>query len=256
MTALATRHQRDVVTHLVAREFRLRYRRSALGWLWSIVTPLARLVVLTFIFTQVIPLDIEDYGVFLYTGLIAWSWFAAGVMSGSASVVERADLLLRPGLSRIIVPAVSVMGDTVDYLVALPVLLVFGVVSGIAPSVALVYLPILALAQLLLILGIGLALSPLHVLFRDVGKVLEVAMLLGFYATPVFYDPETIPEGYRWITQLNPMAHQLRAQRSVILDGQWPGTATVVGLLALGVVVLAVGATIYRRASPTFLDEL
>ena len=248
--------QRDLMTHLVGREFRLRYRRSALGWLWSIAQPLARLLILSFIFTQVIPLNIDNYPVFLYSGLVVWVLFSSGVNAAASSVLDRSDLLLRPGLPRSILPVISVIGDSVDYLLALPVLLTFVVVGGIGLTPALVYLPILLVAEFLLVLGIGFALSPLQVRYRDVSRFIDVVMLLGFYATPVFYDPEEIPDGFRWLVDWNPMAHILRAHRSVILDGQWPGTPTVLGLLALGLGSTAAGLAIYRRSSPGFIDEL
>lgn len=245
----------ELLAHLVGREFRLRHRRSILGWLWALLLPLARLLVLAFVFTRVIPLDIENYTAHLYIGLLAWIWFSTGVMSATTSVIDRSDLLLRPGLARGVVPMISVTGDTVDYLLALPMLLLYVAVT-IGINWWVLALPLLFLAQYLLILGIGYLLAPLNVLFRDVGKVVEVVLLLGFYATPVFYDPSAIPESYRGLLDYNPMAHVLRAQRTVLIDGRWPGTTTVFGLLAIGAAVAAIGYVAYARPARNFLDEL
>ena len=119
------RYSWDLVTHLVAREFRLRYRQALLGWLWAVGTPLTRLVILTYLFTQVLPLGIENYPVFVFTGLVAWQWFSGGLTSATTSAVDRRDLLFRPGLPRTAVPVVSVLTDGLDYLAALPVLFIF-----------------------------------------------------------------------------------------------------------------------------------
>src|SRR5918992_5088836 len=108
------RHTWDLVTHLVAREFRLRYRRALFGWLWAVGSPIARLAILTYVFTRVLPLDIPNYPVFVFTGLIAWAWFSSGVSSATSSVIDRRDLLFRPGLSRPAVPVVSVLNDGFD----------------------------------------------------------------------------------------------------------------------------------------------
>lgn len=245
----------ELLAHLVGREFRLRHRRSILGWLWALLLPLARLLVLAFVFTRVIPLDIENYTAHLYVGLLAWIWFSTGVMSATTSVIDRSDLLLRPGLARGVVPMVSVTGDTVDYLLALPMLLVFVAIT-IGLSWSVLVLPLLFLAQYLLILGIGYLLAPLHVRFRDVARVIEVALLLGFYGTPVFYEPSSIPESYRALLDYNPMAHVLQAQRTVLIDGRWPEGTTVIGLLALGAAVATVGYAAYSRPARNFLDEL
>jgi len=255
MTTAARPDSTELITHLVGREFRLRHRRSVLGWLWALLLPLARLLVLAFIFTRVIPLSIENYTAHLYVGLLAWIWFSTGVMSATTSVVDRSDLLLRPGLPRGVLPLVSVTGDTVDYLLALPMLLIYlAFVANLGWS--LLILPVLLLAQYLFILGIGYFLAPLHIFFRDVAKVVEVVLLLGFYATPVFYDPSSIPESYRGLLDYNPMAHVLRAQRTVLIDGAWPGTTTVLGLLVGGAALALIGYLTYHRPSQTFLDEL
>src|SRR5262245_25922122 len=103
MTAIAItkgrqrRYRRDVVTHLVGREFKLRYRKAVFGWLWSLVQPLARLLILWFIFSNVLGTDIENYPAFLFVGLITWGWFQSGLSSATASAVDRRDLLFRPG---------------------------------------------------------------------------------------------------------------------------------------------------------------
>ena len=113
-----TRHSFDVVTHLVAREVRLRYRRSLFGWIWTVAQPLSRFLVLSFVFTQVLPLDVPDFALFLFSGLIGWMWFAAGLQSATESAVDRQDLLLRPGISPMLVPVVSVLGDAFDFVAA------------------------------------------------------------------------------------------------------------------------------------------
>lgn len=249
------RYTWDLVTHLVSREFRLRYRRALFGWLWAVGSPLARLAVLAFVFTTVLPLGIPDYPVFMFTGLIAWAWFSAGVASATSSAIDRRDLLFRPGLPRGSVPVVSVLTDGIDYLAALPVLLVFLVVAGGIPVTALA-LPMIMVVQLMLTLGLGFALCAANVYLRDVRLFVDVALLLGFYLSPVFYDAERIPAAYRFVPALNPMAHLLGAYRSVLIDGRLPDAGSFGLLTLVCAAVLGIGYTIYRRTSPLFVDEL
>lgn len=254
---LSDRHRQalDLVTHLVVREFRLRYRRALLGWIWAIVPALTRLLVLSVVFTRVVPLGIEDYPLFLFTGLIGWSWFSAGIESATSSAVTRRELLFRPGLPRAAVPVVSVLADGLDYLAALPVVAAFLLANDGIPASALA-LPLILILQLSLALGLGLALCAANVYLRDVSLFLGVALTLGFYATPVLYPPELVPAKLRLFVTLNPMSHLLDAQRDVLLGGYLPRLTTLLLVGAVCVVSGLAGYFIYRARSPLFVDEL
>ncbi len=248
-------HAIDVVTDLVVREFRLRYRRSVLGWVWAIAQPLARLLILSFVFTRILPLHIDDYGVFLFTGLIGWSWFAAAVSTATSSAIDRADLLFRPGLPRAVVPVVSVLTDAIDYLAALPVLAVFLLLGPGIPATTLI-LPAILVVQLLLILGIGFASCAANVYMRDVRLLIDTGLLLGFYLTPVFYAPSSVPDRYSAVVTLNPMAQLLIAQRDVLVEGRLPGLVPFFVLTVVSMATFVAGYAVYRAVSPTFVDEL
>jgi lipopolysaccharide transport system permease protein len=208
--------------------------------------PLARLLVLAFLFTRILPLGIENYAVFAFTGIIAWSWFATGIASATSSVIDRRDLLIRPGVPRSAVPIVSVLTDSLDYAAALPVLAVFLLLGDGIPLTSLL-LPVILVVQLLFTLGFGLALCAANVYLRDVRLLVDVVMLLGFYLTP---------DRYRLVLDLNPMAHLLSAYRDILIAGHAPATVPFLVLTTVGMAILAVGYLIYRWASPSFVDEL
>lgn len=245
----------DVVTHLVGREFRLRYRRALFGWLWAVGTPIARLVILAFVFTKILPLGIENYAVFLFTGIIAWGWFAGGVISATVSAVDGRDLIFRPGLPRAVVPVVSVLTDGLDYLAALPVLAAFLILHDGIPLTALA-LPAVMAVQLLLTLGLGFALCAANVYLRDVRLVVDVVLLLGFYVTPVFYAADSVPERYHLVLDLNPMAYILGAYRDILIAGRLPEAGPFLGLTLACAAVFAAGYAVFQWASPSFVDEL
>jgi len=249
------RHPSELILHLVAREFRLRYQRSVLGWIWAVGNPLARLLILSFVFTRLLPLDVPNYPVFLFVGLIGWAWFSSGVTSVTASAVARRELLFRPGVRPTVVPVVSILTDGLDYLAALPVLLVFLLFTTGIPLTALL-LPLVLLPMVLLALGIGLALCAANVYLRDVRILVDLVVLLGFYVTPVFYARSIVPEAHRWVVDVNPVAWALDSQRAILVDGALPNPATFGALVVGAVLALAGGLAVYNRASRTFIDEL
>ncbi len=248
-------HTSELVLHLVAREFRLRYQRSVLGWIWAVGNPVARLIIFTFVFTRLLPLDVPNYPVFLFVGLIGWAWFSAGVTSVTGSAVSRRELLFRPGVRRGVVPVVSILTDGLDYLAALPVLLVFLLVTDGIPLTALL-LPFVLVPMVLLALGLGLGLCAANVYLRDVRILVDLVVLLGFYLTPVFYSREIVPAGQRWVVDINPVAWALDSQRAVLVDGRLPDAASFGALVVCAAVALAAGFAIYNRASRNFIDEL
>lgn len=244
-----------IVRHLVLRDFRIRYSRSVIGWLWSLAQPISRLLILGFVFTRAIPLDIDNYPAFLFVGLVAWQWFATGVLAATTSLVDNRALLLRPGFPRETVPLVAVLTSVLDTVAGLFVLVVFVAVTvGLTP-VALV-LPGLLVLQFLLIAGIGMLLCVANVYVRDVRLVVDLVVQLGFYLTPVFYDPEIVPPRFRTVLELNPMAHMLEALRNVLIDGHLPAAATTLRLTIVCVTVFVAGLLVFRRTSHSVIDEL
>jgi lipopolysaccharide transport system permease protein len=250
------RYSVDLVLHLVSREFRLRYRRAFIGWIWSVGQPLLRFAVFAYVFTKVIHVgNIPDYPAFLFIGIVAWTWFASGVMSATTSVLVRADLLLRPGVPRAAAPVVSVLTDMLDFVAALPIIAVFLLFSGgIAPYALL--LPVLMLIELLLILGIGMALCSANVYLRDVQIFTGLVLLLGFYVTPVFYSRKLLPGTLLFFYDLNPVARLLGAYRDILIYHRYPAGFPLLVVAAFSVVVFSVGYAIYHRASATFVDQL
>jgi lipopolysaccharide transport system permease protein len=239
----------------VGREFRLRYRQAVLGWLWAVGTPLTRLVILTYVFTQVLPLGIENYPVFVFTGIISWQWFSAGITSASSSAIDRRDLLFRPGLPRVAVPVVSVLTDGLDYLAALPVLFVF-LLLGDGIHVTAAALPLILVVQVMLTLGLGFMFCAANVYVRDVHLFVNVATLLGWYLTPVFYRASDVPPDFQFILDLNPMAHLLSAYRGVLIDGRLPDVGPSLAFTGISAAIFFAGLIVYQRASPHFVDEL
>ena len=247
---------RDVLYELVSRDIKLRYKRSVLGFAWSLINPLAQLLVLTFIFNLVLPLHIENYSVFLFTGLLAWNWFNSALFAATGAIVDNRDLIRRPGFPTAILPMVTVTSQLVHFLLALPVLFGFLFLSHILPTPVILLLPLVVVLQLTFTLGLAYLLATFQVTFRDTQYLLGILLLLGFYLTPVFYDSTTLPERYQLLYHLNPMVYLIEAYRAILLKGQLPdlGALSILGLLSA--LLLAMGYRVFMRTSFQFAEEL
>lgn len=231
----------DVTLHLVRRDFTTRHRGTLLGWLWSIAPALLQLAVTFFLFSKVLPLRIPNYPAFLLTGILAWTWFARSIIVGATALESRRDLVLRPGFPTVLLPLIAVLVGLVDYLVALPVLLItLAFTTGLHATALL--LPLLLAIQLLFTLGIVWALAPLQVYFRDVQHLTGIALMLGFWLTPIFYTRAQVPKRFSTLYDANPMGHLVESYRRILLDGHQPPW-NVLGIVA--VVALAVAAAGY-----------
>lgn len=248
---------RDLLIELVARDINLRYKRSFLGVIWSLLTPLVQLLVLRFVFTVVLPLDIPNYTAFLFTGLLVWSWLATSLDQAAGSIVENRELVRLAGFPVAVLPAVTVASNLVQLLFALPILGLFLWLGGGVPlTAAPLFLPVLLAIQFLLTLSVGYLVAALHVTFRDVKHLLGIALTLGFYLTPVFYRVDNAPAHYAGLYALNPMVHLLEAYRAILLEGTLPSLVHLGWVTLASTLLLALSFRLFVRASHRFADEL
>lgn len=250
------RRTAQVVGHLTAREFRIRYQSAFLGWLWALLPAVVRFVVLGVVFSALLPTSGPDYLAELAVGVLGWQWFSSGVSNTTVSPISRRDLLAQPALPRPVIPVVSLLTDGFDYLAGLPVLLVIVVVeTGALPVTALLF-PFLLVLQGCLTLGVGMAAAAANVRWRDTNLAVGLLLAVGIYATPVFYTSRVLTERLRTLTRLNPVGQLFEAQRQVLIQGTVPGAGTLVALTVVCGGVLAAGWAVYQRSSGTFLDRL
>ncbi len=248
------RHRTDLVRELVARDIKLRYRRSVLGIAWSQIAPLSMIAVLSFVFGHVVPLHIAHYPAFLFVALLPWIWFQSALISGTQSVVGGRDLVRQPGFPVGMLPVVSVSTSLINYLLALPAMfLCIGITLPHVP-VTSIALPLIVAVQFLITVGPCLMLSAVNVTFRDVTHIVEIALLPLFYATPVIYNQPATK--FHWVFQLNPLAHLMTAYRAALFEGKWPQLTPLVVLALVGVAVIGVGYRVFDRFSYRFPEEL
>jgi lipopolysaccharide transport system permease protein len=249
------RHLVDLVLHLVRRELASVHRNTLLGWAWPLARQLAQLAVLVFLFSKVLDLGIEDYPVFVFTGLIAWTWFQTAATAASFSIVSNTHFIVNPRFPTIALPFVAVAVPFFDVLMALPVLLVLLILEGRLNETALL-LPPLLVAQFAFTAGVALIVSSANVYLRDVQNGVGVLLLLLFYLTPVFYGLKNVPEQFHWLLRANPLTAFVNAERSVLFYGNVPALVDVAIGAGATIAAAAIGFTLFRRLQPGFIDEL
>ncbi len=246
----------DLLSVLVARDMKLRYKRSTLGFAWSLLNPLAQMLVFSFVFSRVLPLNIANYSSFLFSGLLVWNWFNASLYQSTDAIVGNRDLVRIPGFPVAVLPIVSITSQMVHFILALPVLLVFLALNGILPSAAIVVLPVLIALQFIFTLSLAYLAATFHVTFRDTQYLLGIVLLLGFYVTPVFYDASAIPSQYKAFYDLNPMFVFIENFRHILIQGEFPPAAPLAWLGLISTVVLFFSYRIFKKASTHFVEEL
>lgn len=249
-------HLLDVVRVLVRRDFVSRYRNTALGFLWALVSPLLFLAVFYFVFGVVLKMGIAHYASFVLIGVLSWSWFQAALVQAVHSITGNANFISQPGFPTIALPVVAVASTFLTFLIALPLLVGFLVIEGARPAATIVLLPAVMLIQAVLTLALAYAVAALNVGLRDVQYVIPVVLQLGYYVTPIFYSPAHAPERLRGWLSLNPMYDIIDAYRTILLGSgpiNWSG---LIVILLGALCTLCLTFVYFRRCSERFLEEL
>jgi len=253
---------RALISALVARELKARYRGSVLGFLWSFVNPLLLLLIYNFVFTTVMPRapgeGLEPYALFLFCGLLPWTWFASSLLDSSNVLIAGGNLIRKVMFPAEVLPIVSVFAGLVHYCLGLVVLAAFFVYFGHPVTLAnLVWLPVIVLVQLILTLGLSLLIAALTVHFRDLRDLLTNLMTLWFFGTPIIYPLTRAPESARWILNLNPFTHLAVSYQQALFRVEPFGAGRrllIVGVASL--VVLLAGYFVFDRLRDTLAEEV
>jgi lipopolysaccharide transport system permease protein len=249
-------HLRDLLIVLVGRDLKSQYKNSVLGIAWSLLNPLLQLLVFTFLFREVMPLGIPNYGTFAFSGLLCWAWFQLSLLQATGAVTTHRELVRRPGFPAAILPAITITTNLMNLLLALPLLFLFIVVGHGHLTAHLLELPLIMSVQFVLMLSIAYLLATANVAFRDMQQIASFVLQLMFWMTPIFYVASRVPSKYRTIYELNPMLHIVNAYRDVLLLGRSPvwGNLLIVGACATA--LLYFSYSLFARRCDRFVEEL
>lgn len=250
---------RDLLWQLSRRQVAIRYKQTVIGIAWVVIQPLAMTLIFTLIFGYLakIPSDGAPYPLFVLSGLALWQYFSRVVGDGSASLIANADLITKIYFPRALLPLSTAVSAGIDYVIALAVLLVFSLVLGAMPGWQVIFLPLFVLGAILLGFGAALVLAPLNALYRDIGFTVPFALQLLMYLTPVIYPVSLIPEKYRWLMLLNPLAPFIDGARwSLVASAAPPDPYGLAVSVVFMLAVLYVGGRVFMRLEATLVDRI
>jgi len=240
---------RDLIRALIVRDLTVRYRRSAIGFLWTMLNPLLMMLVLEVVFSTLFRFEVKDYPVYVFSGILFWNFFSQSVVSSMNSLKGNAALLQKLPVPKAVFPIATILSGVVNLLFALVPLGIILIWTGHRISAALVFLPVGIAAAAIFTLGVGLLLSPLAVFFSDVVEMVGVLLTLLMYLTPVFYPMSILPLRFRSIVEWNPLQIILRIFREPIYDCRIPDLSYILLAAAAAGLALLFGMAVFQRSS-------
>ncbi len=247
---------REMLSNLVKKDLRTRYKGSVLGFLWTFVNPLLQLVVYTLVFSVIMKSDIPNYYIHLFVALVPWIFFSSALVSSSASIISGKDLIKKIYFPRIIMPISVVNGAFMNMLFTLIVVFAALIFSGIGISKYIIILPIIIILEYLLVLGLSFIVSALNVYFRDLEHILGILTMAWMYATPVLYSIDMVPERFQPLFKLNPMTPIIAAFRSILYFKRMPDFSNMGMIFVWSICFIIGGYFIFQKLQKNFAEEL
>jgi len=249
---------RELLFFFAWRDIKVRYRQTVMGALWAIIQPFFTMVIFSLFFGRLanVPSDGVPYPVFSFTALVPWTFFANALAQASNSLVINANMVKKIYFPRLALPIATVLAGVVDFALAFIVLLGIMLYYGLVPTVNIIWLPFFTLMALVTSLGVSLWLAAMNVQFRDVHYTIPFLTQAWLFVTPIAYPSSLLPEPWRTVYGLNPMAGVVEGFRWALLGtGTAPGKMIIVSAL-VALTLFISGAFYFRRMEQSFADVL
>lgn len=245
---------KDLLKQLVIRDIKLKYRRSFLGYLWSVLNPLLIMLVMVIVFQTLFKSNIENFAVYLLSGQVMFNFMSGATQGAIFSVVDSGALIKKTYVPKYIFVLARVTSGLVDYLFSLGALLVVMICTEAKFSLYNAMFPLVALQLYIFSTGLGLLLAQANVFFRDIQYIYNALITAWSYLTPLFYPIEILPDNVRWcIENLNPMYFFIKQFRDCIYYNQMPERALMIKGFAVACVVLGIGVVFFKRNQGKFI---
>jgi len=247
---------RELLKNNVKKEIRGKYKNSALGVVWTFLNPLLQLLVYALIFPLILKTTQPDYIVFVCVGLVPWTFFTTSVAQSAWTIIANGNIVKKVYFPREILPISIVTSGMVNFLISTIIIVAFCFIYGLGLTKYIIFFPIILLIQYILQLAIAFIVSAITVYFRDLEHFIQIVLQVMFYATPIVYAADSIPQSFQIIMTLNPMAHIINGYRSIFYNQTMPDLKALGILLIISVVSCIAGYGIFRKLQKGFAEEL
>lgn len=244
---------RFLIKQLVSRDFRLKYKRSILGVLWSFLNPLLTMSVQYIVFSALFRFEIEHYPVYLLTGIVMFGFFSEASSLTMNSLINSAALIKKVYVPKYIYPLTRTMSSVINLIISMIPLLIVALISGIRPSLSffMIVVPILCIS--IFTLGVGLLLASSMTIFRDTQYLWGVVSMIWMYLTPIFYPASILPEKVAWIIKVNPLYYFIDFMRTCLIDGSSPDAYSYAMCFICAFAALLLGAFVFNKEQDRFI---
>lgn len=246
----------EILRALIVKELKIKYKRSILGFLWSLINPVLLTVVYVFVFVHVYKVKTNEFILFLLSGMLPWQFFNMGLIAATSSLIDSAHLIRKVYFPRLLVPAATVGANLINFLMALGLLLIVVVVRGREVWLHLHWLMYAILLETALCLGLGLFLSVANVYVRDIKQIMSIMLTALFFATPIVYELDRVPAAFRPLIIANPLTSVMEIYRSALFYSSPPRLWVVALGTAEVAVALAFGYWVFSRQAPRLAKQV
>ena len=247
---------REFLKSNVKKDIRGKYKGSFLGVLWSFINPLLSVLVYAIVFPYIMRVKVDNYLIYLITGIIPWTFFTSSINMGMISILTNANMIKKVYFPRIILPISSVTSCLVNFFISCIIILLFCIGSGLGISIYLLWLPLIGIIQYIMLLGFTFILSSVEMYMRDIEYIVNFILSMFFYVTPILYTPDIFPDSLAWVLKLNPMAYLVNAYRSIFYYQEMPNIIGL-GLVSIfSIVIFLIGYIIFEKLQKGFAEEV
>lgn len=251
----------ELLWQMVGREVKSRYKQSILGYFWVILNPLAQMLVMSFAFSIIlrIPTNASSnipYSIFLFVALLPWNLFSTSLVAATSSLVNASTLITKVYFPRSILVIAAILSKIVDFVFATIILIIYMIIYHIPITLNILWIFPIFIIQQLFTVGVSLFLSASNLLYRDIQYLLSLVLTLWLYLTPVIYPADIVPDRFKFLFQLNPMAVIINAYRQTILGGNPPNYLSLTIGLIISIATLFIGLSYFKSREKVFADNI
>jgi len=244
-----------VVQNMVSQELRVRYQRSILGFFWTLLNPVLMMVILSWVFSQIVSKEIANYPLFLFAGMVPWSFLSVSLNECAVSIINNEALIRKIYLPKLVFPLARVLIGLVTFVLSLCALFLLMWPLGARPALALLFLPVAIALLAMFALGLGLIAATLNTFYRDCGHLIAVVLQAWYFATPILFPIQQFGTA-QWQMRLNPAFYFIELFHDVLYTGRWPRIGLVMSAAVIAALSMGIGYAIFKSQEDKMVFRL